>query len=120
MSIFLQAEHEFDAGDTGPAQSITAGQALVSAALGLIDTRSAKAALASASPQLLVIGTPSAGWSKALAIAIEQAYENVHPVEVSDLKKDGNRGVGNEVTNKLSRGRHVVVCSHDPAGMVPV
>lgn len=99
-------------------QAPDAQRALINAALAGVNTRGVREALAAASPQVIVITTPSSAWSVALASEIAHVYERTWAIAVTERRKDGNKWVSDGLVSRVEDGGHVVLCVHD-TGLLP-
>ncbi len=96
-----------------------ANRALVEAALKGIDTSRVRRALASTSPQLIVITTPSPAWSTALVGQVVRDYDNTAAMGITERRKDGNKWVTEGIAARIEAGHHVVLCVHDTSLVPP-
>lgn len=105
--------------DTADGKGMTPTRALITAALKTIKTGAVRAALASAVPTVVLITTPTGSWTRALAAEIERSYANASTIVVMERKKDGNEWVVSMMLENFADGDHVVICSPDPAALLP-
>lgn len=102
-----------------PVDFPAAGKALMTALLDAVDTTAIGAALKREVPHVVLLKAPSAAWAKALAKLVSETYTNTVAKAVTELKKDGNDGVIEELQRRLMARRHVVLVSQDPDTLLP-
>jgi len=100
-------------GDSIP-NAITGRQALLKAALLQTGLADLPATLAAEPGQYVLITTPTAAWALGLARHLQNAFSAAHVRAVTELRKDGNRGLAAELEEFLSSGTALVVVSQDP------
>jgi DNA polymerase III delta prime subunit len=91
-----------------------AASLLIEAALAGTNTTAIRRALASTSPHVILITTPSAAWARALCTEVEHAYRHISTNAIVDRKKDGNQWLVDTMLARLTAGKHMVVCTPDP------
>lgn len=108
-----------DSSDNADTDSVTPRRALITAALEAVDTGAVRTALNATIPAIIIITAPSGSWARALSYEIRRDHPDASPIVVVERKKDGNEWVVGALLEKIATGDHVVICSPDPAGLLP-
>ncbi len=118
MNVFeLSGDDDNDDATTTP-NVITGRSALLTGALqqpGLSDLP----ATAAGPAQFALLIVPTIQWAQALARHLQTERPEVHTRSVTELKKDGNRGLVGELAAFLSGGSQLIVVCADPDTLLP-
>lgn len=105
--------------DASSPELMTPSRALITAGLDGVNTDGVRKALNASIPVVVVVTVPSSSWARALSYEIRRSHPDASTIVVAERKKDGNEWVVGNMLEKIAAGNHVVICCHDPVGLLP-
>jgi hypothetical protein len=118
MNVF-ELPGDVDDTDATTPNAINGRRALLLAALQQPEFADLTELVATGPAQFVLIRVPSREWAVALTRHLQTESPAVHARTVTELKKDGNRGLAGELAEFLATGSHLVLVCADPDTLLP-